>query len=114
MPTVAANPSHPGYVDVRHGKMLYLMRPVLSSTGAVRLEDMKARTLVVQIAAQSMLMDVKAGRRLVDECISPRQRSLMEAARARALEVGASPGVQAASGAASAPEPTAPASAPAR
>ena len=42
------------------------MKPVLSSTGAVRLEDTQGRALLVQIAQKSMLMDVKAGRRLVD------------------------------------------------
>lgn len=74
-----------GYVDVKHGKDTYVMKPVLSSTGALRLEDVKDRTLMVQIANKSMLLDVKAGRRIVDECVSPKQRELMEeAARAKA------------------------------
>jgi len=40
----------------------------------------------VQIAQKSMLMDVKVGHRLVDECVSPRQRELMEAARLKRIE----------------------------
>ena len=44
------------------------MKPVLSSTGAVRLEDVEPNTLLVQILTKSMLMDQKAGRRLVDGC----------------------------------------------
>jgi len=78
-----------GYVDVRHGKALYVMKPVLSSTGAIRLEDVKGRTLMVQIATKSMLMDVKAGRRLVDECVSPKQREAIDAAKAAALAASA-------------------------
>jgi hypothetical protein len=51
----------------------YTMRPVLSSTGALRLEDVRGQTMLLQIAYKSMLMDVKAGRRLVDECASEAQ-----------------------------------------
>lgn len=100
---IAADPQHRGYVDVKHGKSAYRMKPVLSTTGAVRLEDVKGATLMVQIASKSMLMDVKAGRRLVDDCISPRQRDLKdEAARAKAAESAAS-AASAASGPESAP-----------
>ena len=37
------------------------MKPVLSSTGALRLEDVKGRVLMLQIANKSMLMDTQAG-----------------------------------------------------
>lgn len=88
---IESNVKNGGYVDVRHGKAIYLMKPVLSSTGAVRLEDVKGETLMVQIANKSMLMNVKAGRRLVDDCVSPKQRELIEAAtKARAAEAAAS------------------------
>jgi len=39
-------------------------------------------TLLVQIAAKSMLLNVKTGHRIVDDCISPKQRELNEAAKA--------------------------------
>jgi hypothetical protein len=92
-----------GYVDVRFGKTIYVMKPVLSSTGAVRLEDVKGQTLMVQIANKSMLLDVKAGRRLVDECVSPKQRELIEAAaKAKEAEAAALAAAQAAAAAASA------------
>jgi hypothetical protein len=81
---IASSARYQGYVDVRHGKAAYLMKPVLSPTGAVRLEDLKGETLVLQIASKSMLMNVKTGRRLVDECVSPQQRALKEAAAAPA------------------------------
>jgi hypothetical protein len=71
----------PAYVELRHGKTDYLMKPVLSSTGAVRLEDVRGETLMVQIASKSMLLNVKTAQRLVDDCVSPKQRELIEAAR---------------------------------
>ena len=79
---IVANTRHTSYVDIKHGKADYLMKPVLSSTGAIRLEDVRGETLMVQIAAKSMLLNVKTGRRLVDDCISPKQRDLNEAAQA--------------------------------
>ena len=48
------------------------MKPVLSSTGAIRLEDVHGETLMVQIASKSMLLNVKTARRIVDECVSAR------------------------------------------
>jgi hypothetical protein len=47
----------------------------------VRLEDVKGETLMVQIASKSMLLNVKTRHRIVDACISPRQRELLEAAK---------------------------------
>jgi hypothetical protein len=75
---VSLNPKTAGYVDVKFGKNLYTMKPVLSSTGALRLEDVTGRTLLLQIANKSMLMDVKAGRRLVDACMHEKQRAFVE------------------------------------
>lgn len=77
---VAMNPKYPGYVDVKFGKTLYTMKPVLSSTGALRLEDVKGVGLLLQIANKSMLMDTKAGKRLVDACVHEKQRAAAEAA----------------------------------
>jgi hypothetical protein len=71
---VEPNTKSPGYIDVKHQKAVYTMKPVLSSTGALRLEDVKGRTLFLQIANKSMLMDTKAGKRLVDACIHASQR----------------------------------------
>ena len=88
---IAASPKYPSYVDVKHGKADYLMKPVLSSTGAIRLEDMRGETLMVQIASKSMLLNVKTGQRIVDDCVSPKQRELVEAARvAKAAAAAAS------------------------
>lgn len=76
---VGMNPKYPGYVDVKFGKTTYVMKPVLSSTGALRLEDVKGVGLLIQIANKSMLMDTKAGKRLVDDCVHEKQRALHDA-----------------------------------
>ncbi len=71
----------PGYLDVMWQKDTFTMKPVLSSTGALRLEDVTGRTLMIQIANKSMLMDTHVGRRLVDECLHPEHRAAIEAAK---------------------------------
>ena len=93
--TIAKSEKHAAYIDVRSGKSTWLMKPVLSTTGAVRLEDVKGETLLVQIATKSMLLNVKTARRIVDECVSARQRELI--AEAKAAEAAASAAGQAAS-----------------
>ena len=71
---VLRTPNHTGWVDVQHRKIVATMKPILSSTGAVRLEDIKGRLLMLQIANKSMLMDTKIGQRLVDGCVHEKQR----------------------------------------
>src|SRR5215831_4497170 len=79
---VVQSPKYPAYADVKFGKESWLMKPVLSSTGAIRLEDVRGETLMVQIASKSMLLNVKAGKRLVDECLSPKQHEIVDAEKA--------------------------------
>lgn len=79
---IEKNTKYAAYVDVKTGKSAWIMKPVLSSTGAIRLEDVKGETLMVQIASKSMLLNVKTAHRIVDDCISPKQRELIEAAKA--------------------------------
>ena len=79
---ITASAKYPAYVELKHLKADYLMKPVVSSTGAVRLEDIQGETLMVQIANKSMLLNVKTGTRVVDDCISPKQRELIAAAQA--------------------------------
>lgn len=70
---ITPSQKHAGYVEVGFGKLRYIMKPVLSGTGALRLEDVRGQTMMLQIAFKSMLMDVQAGRRLVDECVHEKQ-----------------------------------------
>jgi hypothetical protein len=78
---IEKNAKYPGYVDVKSGKSVWAMKPVLSSTGAIRLEDVKGETLMVQISSKSMLLNVKTAHRIVDACTCPQQRELVAAAK---------------------------------
>ncbi|MEO6408711.1 MAG: hypothetical protein ABIO45_08145 [Burkholderiaceae bacterium] len=98
---VEKNSKYPGYVDVKQGKTTYVMKPVLSSTGALRLEDVRGQTLMVQIASKSMLLDVKAGRRIVDDCVSAKHREAVERYKQAKLDEAAAFAAAAASAGAS-------------
>lgn len=76
------HPKVAGYINVAWKKQVITMKPVLSSTGALRLEDVTGRTLMIQIANKSMLLDTKLGQRLLDECVHPEQEKLIAAAKA--------------------------------
>ncbi|MGH8797375.1 MAG: hypothetical protein ACREXI_09985 [Caldimonas sp.] len=78
---IEKNAKYPGYVDVKSGKSVWAMKPVVSSTGAIRLEDVKGETLMVQISSKSMLLNVKTAHRIVDACTCPQQRELVAAAK---------------------------------
>ncbi len=86
--SITQSAKHSAYVDVKHGKKDWLMKPVLSSTGAVRLEDVRGETLMVQISSKSMLLNVKTAQRIVDDCISPKQREMMAEAKAAKAAAG--------------------------
>ncbi|MEO7115033.1 MAG: hypothetical protein ABIZ18_04170 [Caldimonas sp.] len=79
---ITQSSKYPAYVDLKHGKNDWLMKPVLSSTGAIRLEDVRGETLMVQISSKSMLLNVKTAHRIVDDCMSAKQRELMAEAKA--------------------------------
>jgi len=70
---MTADAQTPGYFDLQGKGYKYRMRPVATSTGAIRLEDEKAGAVWLQLANKSMLMDQKNGRRLADECAHPDQ-----------------------------------------
>jgi len=83
---VSTLPKYPGYVEVKSGKRSWLMKPVASSTGAIRLEDMKGQYLVIQIANKSMLFDSKAGNRVLDGCVNEKQKEAAAAVAAAAAK----------------------------
>jgi hypothetical protein len=70
---MTADERSPGYFNLQGNGYKYRMRPVTTSTGAIRLEDEKAGAVWLQLANKSMLMDQKKGRRLADECVHPDQ-----------------------------------------
>jgi hypothetical protein len=72
--TVSRNTQYDGYIDVEFAKKKYMMKPVRSTTGAVRLEEVSGGMLMVQIPSKSMMMDTKIGQRVVDGCQNDEQR----------------------------------------
>jgi len=76
---VSADKANPGHFQVEGKGFKYHMTPVVSSTGAVRLEDTQRGAVWLQIANKSMLMNQKLGQRLADECMSPAQVQVAEA-----------------------------------
>lgn len=72
-----------GYFLVTHGINRFVMHPVESRTGAIRLEDTARGALFLQIANKSMLMNQKEGKRLADECQSPEQAKFAEEMKTR-------------------------------
>lgn len=74
--TVKADEHNPGFFHVSTGKHRFLMHPVESRTGAMRLEDNRAGALWLQLANKSMLMDQKHGQRLADDCMTDMQQTV--------------------------------------
>lgn len=68
----------PGYFHLQLKNQRFHLRPVMSATGALRLEDQARGAVWIQLANKSMLMDQKQGRRLADECMSPLQAAYAE------------------------------------
>ena len=126
---VSLDAKHPGYVDILFGKQLFKALTTLSRTGALRVEDDTKGVLWLQLGNKSMLMDVKRGQRLADDCVHVEHTKALEAAKGKPVEAlldarpvvataaassAASSAVSAlASSAASAPASSAAASAPA-
>ncbi len=76
--TLTADPKTPGYFDLRGKNFSYRMFPVVTTTGAVRLEDPKAGAVWLQIGNKSMLLNEKLGQRMADDCRSPAQEVVAE------------------------------------
>jgi hypothetical protein len=82
---------HPegGVFRVKHQGVTYTMAPEETSTGAVRLYDKKAGVVWLQIPVKSMLMNSRAGRRMVDACVNSVQRLAQAEAEASAASAAA-------------------------
>jgi hypothetical protein len=76
--TITANEKRPGYFLIKTKTASFRMHPVVSRTGAIRLEDPKAEAMWLQLGNKSMLMSQKLGQRLADDCISPDQAIVAE------------------------------------
>ena len=78
----------PGRFFLDMGNKRYVMLPVVTSTGAVRLEEDTSGAVWLQLGNKSMLMNQKEGKRLADECMNPDQLLV-----AQALERNPQPGL---------------------
>jgi hypothetical protein len=85
----------PGYFHLTMGQQRFRVRPVETTTGAVRLEDRAQGAVWIQLPNKSMLMSQRQGRRLADECANAVQRAAAEAMKANPsphlLDVAQSP-----------------------
>jgi hypothetical protein len=86
--TITPNSKLAGRFDVEHGRERFVMIPVLTTTGAVRLEDARVGAVWLQLGNKSMLMNQKLGRRMADSCVSDKQRLVADA-----LERAPAPGL---------------------
>lgn len=75
---IEADKAAPGYFNLHLKDQRFHVRPVVSATGALRLEDVKEGAVWLQLANKSMLMSQKLGRRLADECMSPTQQAVAD------------------------------------
>ena len=72
-----------GFFLVKNKLNRFVMHPVESRTGALRLEDPARGAMWLQLGNKSMLMSQKLGQRLADECQSPAQREFAEAMKSK-------------------------------
>lgn len=84
--SVTPDEQNPGHFFVKMKHHTYRMAPVVSATGAIRLEDAQAGAMWLQLSNKSMLMNSKLGQRMADECQSPDQ-----AVVARAMKLNPPP-----------------------
>ena len=86
--SIVPNPQSAGRFILELGREKHFMEPVLTSTGAVRLEDEKSGAVWLQLANKSMLMNQKQGKRLADDCMNADQLRV-----AQAMERSPQPGL---------------------
>ena len=86
--TMTHDAHSPGRFFLNTGSKRYAMLPVLTSTGAVRLEEEASGAVWLQLGNKSMLMNQKEGKRLADDCKNPDQLLV-----AQALERNPQPGL---------------------
>jgi hypothetical protein len=86
---VDAVAGRPGLFKVSFKGLSYVMAPEETSTGAVKLFDKQTGVMWLQIPAKSMLLNSRAGQRLVDRCTLAEQRAAVAAADAAATPLTA-------------------------
>lgn len=86
--TMTPDTRSPGRFLLEMGHDKHVMTPVVTTTGAVRLEDAASGAVWIQVPNKSMLMNQKLGKRLADACTHPQQLLV-----AQAMERSPAPGL---------------------
>lgn len=86
--TMTNDEHSPGRFFLDMGAKRYVLLPVVTSTGAVRLEEESGGAVWLQLGNKSMLMNQKEGKRIADDCMNPDQLLV-----AQALERNPQPGL---------------------
>jgi hypothetical protein len=71
--TLRADAHTAGRFVLESGRKRYMLDPIVTSTGAVRLEELSSGAVWLQLANKSMLMNQKLGQRIADDCMNPQQ-----------------------------------------
>jgi len=74
----------PGHFKLTYKQASYTVVPEETTSGAIRLEDKKAGIVWLQIPSKSMLMNARAGQRMVDGCMHAEQRAAVQAVQGAA------------------------------
>jgi hypothetical protein len=77
--TMRADARTAGRFVLEAARKRYLLDPVVTSTGAVRLEEVSSGAVWLQLANKSMLMNQKLGQRIADDCMNPQQQLVAQA-----------------------------------
>ncbi len=77
--TITSDSQSPGRFILELAHKRFVVSPVVTSTGAVRLEDATGGAVWLQLGNKSMLMDQKEGKRLADDCMNPDQLAVAQA-----------------------------------
>jgi len=76
---IEADPQEPGFFHLSLDRQTYRLRPVETSTGAIRLEDRTQGVTWLQLANKSILLNQRQGRRLLDDCANAVQQAVAAA-----------------------------------
>jgi len=76
---IEADAQEPGFFHLSLDRQTYRLRPVETSTGAIRLEDRAQGVVWLQLANKSILLNQRQGRRLLDDCANAVQQAVAAA-----------------------------------
>ena len=79
--TVYKKSDDPSYINLQWRNKMHRMLRTATTTGADRYEDRQTGLVWINIPAKSMLLDIKKGSQLANECRNPEQIKALAAAK---------------------------------